>query len=188
MPNRQFNVYSPSIVVVPRENFHWVLNSAEAPSVTVQPVAGGSWPLTSSQYSVTAGTPVQASVSSSATAGNYAFACSPPAPNVTSQQIIVAALDFVTVCSTFTLKPGDYFIWYNDTTSEVTIAPDPNNDDFWPLGSQSHAMGPHGHIALQIPASAEPGKEYALVVTFTGGGGCTQDTQPKLIVSGSGME
>jgi len=82
--------------------------------------------------------------------------------------------------------PGDYFIWINDTANAVTIAPDPNNDDFWPLESQSHTIQPHGHLALQIPDDADANMEYALIVTFAGGGSCTQDTQPKLIV-GSGM-
>jgi hypothetical protein len=182
---RQFNVYSPLIVVVPNENFDWVLNSAEASSVTVEPVS--TWPLTDSSYTVNAGTPVPASVSGTAAAGSYSFTCNPPAPNVTSQQIIVAARNFVDVCSSVTLMPGDYFIWKNDTANPVTIAPDPSNPDFWPLGSQSHGVGAHGHLALQIPADAEMGKSYNLVVTFQGGGGgCPQDTQPKLIV-GSGM-
>jgi hypothetical protein len=180
MPNRQFNVFSSQIVVVPNETFDWVLNPAEAGSVTVQPVS--SWPLTQSQYSVTAGTPTQANVNSSATAGSYAFNCNPPAPDVASQSIVVAARDFVDVCSSFTLMPGDFFIWKNDTANAVTIAPDPANPDFWPLGSQSHTIGAHGHLALSIPTDADRGKEYNLVITFDGGGGCTQDTQPKLIV------
>ena len=185
MPNRQFNVYSPRIVLVPNENFDWTLNPAEGSSVTVQPVS--SWPLTQSQYSVTAGTPVPASVGSSAVGGSYSFTCNPPAPNVTTQQIAIAARNFVDVCSSVTLMPGDYFIWKNDTGNAVTISPDPSNPDFWPLQSQSHGIGAHGHLALQIPPDAETGKSYNLIVTFDGGGGCTADTQPKLIV-GSGMK
>lgn len=184
MPNRQFNVYSPSFVVVPKESFDWVLDSAEGTSVTVDPV--NTWPLTPTSYTVDAGTPASANVNSSAAAGSYSFTCTPPAPNVTSQQIIVAALDFVSVCSSFTLMPGDYFVWFNDTANAVTIAPDPNNQDFWPFPSQSHTIPAHGHLALQIPANADTDMEYDLVVTFDGGGGCTQDTQPKIII-GSGF-
>ena len=183
MPNRQFNVYSSQIVVVRNEAFDWVLNAAEASSVTVQPVS--SWPLTQNQYSITAGMPTPASVSGSAAAGSYAFNCTPSAPDVRSQTIVVAALDFVDVCSSFTLMPGDFFIWKNSTGNAVTIAPDPANPDFWPLGSQSHTIAAHGHLSLSIPADADSGKEYNLVVTFDGGGGCTQNTQPKIIV-GSG--
>lgn len=185
MPNRQFNVYSSQFVVVRNETFDWVVNAAEASSVTVQPVS--SWPLTQNQYAVTAGTPTSATVSSSAPAGSYAFDCTPAAPNVGSQAIVVAAVDFVDVCSTFTLMPGDFFIWKNSTANDVTIAPDPSNPDFWPLGSQSHTIAAHGHLSLLIPTDADTDKEYNLVVTFDGGGGCTQDTQPKLIVGGSGM-
>ncbi len=183
MPNRQFNVYSSQFVVVRNETFDWVVNAAEAGSVTVQPV--NTWPLTQNQCSVIAGTPTSATVSNTASAGSYAFDCTPA---VRSQAIVVAAIDFVDVCSTFTLMPGDFFIWKNSTAYAVTIAPDPANPDFWPLGSQSHSIGPYGHLSLSIPADADVDKSYNLVVTFDGGGGCTQDTQPKLIVGGSGME
>jgi hypothetical protein len=182
---RKFNVYSPIIVVVPGESFEWVLNPSEANSVTVQPVS--SWPLTQNQYSVIAGTPLAASVSNSASAGSYSFTCNPAAPNVTSQQLVVAARNFVDVCSSFTLMPGDYFIWKNDTGSAVTITPDPGNPDFWPFEGQSHTISAHGHKALQIPATADTNKTYNLVVAFDGGGGCPAATQPKLIVGGSGM-
>ena len=184
MPNRKFNVYSPLIVVVPGESFEWELNPSEASSVTVQPVT--SWPLTQNQYSVTAGTPVPASVSNPASAGGSSFTCTPAAPNVTSQQIIVAARNFVDVCDSFTMMPGQYFIWKNDTGSAVTISPDPANTDFWPFQGQSHSISAHGHKALQIPADAQINKSYNLVVTFDGGG-CPAATQPKLIV-GSGMQ
>jgi hypothetical protein len=182
---RQFNVFSPFLVVVPNEAFEWVLDSAEASSVIVRPVS--TWPLTESQYTVTAGTPEPASVSNSATGGIYPFACTPPAPNVTEQRLAVAARNFVDVCGSFSIMPGEYFIWRNDTVNAVTIAPDPNNDDFWPLPGQSYTIQAHGHVALQIDPEAETEKEYVLVVTFEGGGGCTEASQPKLIVGSSGL-
>ncbi len=181
---RKFNVYSPLIVVVPSENFEWMLNPAEAASVTVQPV--NTWPLNQNSYSVTAGTPVQATVSATAVKGAYPFSCTPSAPNVTAQQIVVAARTFVNPCSDVSVMPGDYFVWKNDNTSGVTIVPDPNNRNFWPIGDQHHYIEAAGHHAVQVPANAAAGS-YDLVVTFDGGGGCTQDTQPKLIVGGSGM-
>lgn len=180
MPNRQFNVYSALVVVVPGEPFDWVANTAEGTQVTVN--AGGNWPLDKNQYTVTPTTPAPASVNSGAAAGSYSFSCDPAAPNVQSQALIVAALDFVDPCSDVTVIPGEYFIWLNDTGSAVTIAPDPANDDFWPFESQSHTISAHGHLAVQIPPDADAGKTYNLVVTYEGGGGCTQNTQPKLIV------
>ena len=68
----------------------------------------------------------------------------------------------------------------------MTIVPDPDNRNFWPIGDQHHYIEASGHHAVQIPANAKQNR-YDLVVTFDGGGGCNQDTQPKLIVGGSGM-
>jgi len=181
---RKFNVYSPVIVVVPGENFDWVLNSAEAPSVTVQPAT--SWPLNQNSYSVTAGTPAQATVAASATKGAYSFSCTPADPNVGSQKIVVAARQFINPCSDVSVMPGDYFIWKNENTGGVTIEPDPGNSDFWPIEGQHHYIQGGGHHAVQVLPNAGAGS-YNLVVTFDGGGGCTQATQPKLIVGGSGM-
>jgi len=181
---RKFNVYSPLVVVVPNENFNWVLNSAEAASVTVQPV--NSWPLNQNSYSVTAGTPVQATVPAGAVKGTYSFSCTPSAPNIDSQQIVVAARHFIDPCSDVSVMPGDYFVWKNDNTSGVTILPDPSNPNFWPIGDQHHYIQAAGHHAVQVPSHATAGT-YNLLVTFDGGGGCTQATQPKLIVGGSGM-
>jgi hypothetical protein len=181
---RKFNVYSPLVVVVPNENFDWVLNSAEAASVTVQPV--NNWPLSQNSYSVTAGTPVQATVSATAVKGTCFFSCTPAAPNVATQQIVVAALHFVNPCSDVSVMPGDYFVWKNDNASGVTIVPDPNNPNFWPIGDQHHYIEAAGHHAVQVPANAAAGS-YTLLVTFDGGGGCTAATQPKIIVGGSGV-
>jgi hypothetical protein len=183
MPNRQFNVYSPLVVVVPGEPFNWVCNSAEGTQVTVESEDG--WPLNQDPYTVTSGTPAPATVNSGAAAGSYGFSCNPTAPNVQSQALVVAALDFVSPCSDVTVMPSEYFIWVNDTDQALTIEPDPGNEDFWPFDSQSHAVVAHGYLAVQIPPDAETGKTYNLIVTYEGGGGCTQATQPKLIV-GSG--
>ncbi len=182
---RKFNVYSPLIVVVPNETFEWVLNSAEGNSVSIAP-SGGSWPLTPSNPTVNAGTPVQVTVASGANPGSYTFTCTPPAPNVTTQQLIVAALEFVDPCSDINVMAGEYFVWKNATNGAVTIVPDPGNPNFWPIGDQHHVIEANGHHAVQIPANAKP-NPYNLLVTYDGGGGCDQDTQPKLIVGGSGM-
>jgi hypothetical protein len=181
---RKFNVYSPVVVVVPNENFEWVLNSAEAPSVTVQPVS--SWPLNQNSYPVTAGTPVQATVAAGAAKGTYSFSCTPPAPNVGSQQIVIAARHFIDPCSDVSVMPGDYFVWKNSGTDGVTIVPDPANPNFWPIGDQHHYIKGGGHHAVQVPANAAAGS-YSLLLTFDGGGGCAQDTQPKLIVGSGGL-
>jgi hypothetical protein len=82
--------------------------------------------------------------------------------------------------------PGEYFVWKNATTSAVTIAPDPGNSNFWPIGDQHHVIEANGHHAVQIPANAKP-NPYNLSVSYADGGGCTQATQPKLIVGGSGL-
>jgi hypothetical protein len=185
---RQFNVYSPVIVVVPNETFEWVLNPSESNQLTVQ---SSNWPLPAQQYTVTAGTALQVTVPSNATAGSYQFSCTPnPAPNVTSQQFIVAALEFINPCNDVdSIAPGQYFVWKNsDASRAVTIVPDPSNPDFWPIGDQHHVIEAGGHHVVQIPANATPDRSYNLQISYEGGGACAEATQPKIIVSGSGLD
>lgn len=181
---RKFNVYSPLVVLYPNETFEWLVNAAEAPSVTVEPVT--TWPLTAGQYNVTAGTPSQA-IAGSQSNIEAQFTCTPPPKNVTTQTIVVAAREMIHVCNDVNVLPGEYFIWKNDTANSVNIAPDGANTDFWPLPGQDHDVPANGWLALQVPATAETDKSYLLVLTFEGGGACAQNTQPKLIVGGSGL-
>jgi hypothetical protein len=181
---RQFNVFSELVVPYPGETFEWVMNPAEGSTVTLSP-SNGSWPLANPSYTVNAGTPTSATASGEANSQGD-FQCSPAAPGVTTQKIIVAAQAPIPVCEDVVVVAGDYFIWQNDTANAVSITPDPGNSNFWPLPSQEHEVPANGHLALQIPTDAEEA-EYTLVVTSEGGGAvCPEAAQPKIIV-GSNM-
>lgn len=182
---RKFNVYSPLIVVYPGETFEWELAAGEAPSVVVSPTS--SWPLTAPSYTVTAGTPLQATVQGTLDVpGEFTFQCDPSAPNVTTQTIALTAAGEFDVCGDVSVNPGNYFIWKNNTAGDVTITPD-TDDGFWPLPSQSHVVQAGNAKAVLLPGTADKNKEYPLTLTFATGDGCPQATQPKIIVGGSGV-
>lgn len=185
----QFNVFSELVVTHPNETFEWVVNQSELPpgstSVTISPT-GSSWPLSASSYTVVPGTPTQATVNGRVQAG---FQCSPAAPNVGSQTIVVACHTPFGLCDEVLVNRGDYFIWENDTANTVVITPDPSNADFWPLPAQSYTVQPHTRIHAQIPADAVRNKSYNLLVqTANGTGICAQQTQPKISVGSTGTE
>ena len=179
---RQFNVFSELVVPYPGETFLWVVNQAEIPtgntSITVE---SDDWPLTEASYVVTPGTGTQATADQDP--GEEAtFACTPPAPNVETQTLALAAQPPVSICVDVTVVPGDYFIWENTTNATLTITPDDNNDNYWPLPGQQHQVPANGWLALQIPEDAEDGN-YTLVVAMEGGGtACPELAQPKLII------
>jgi hypothetical protein len=179
---RSFNVFSEMIVPYPGETFNWVANAAEVPSGSTITVSSSDWPLTESSYTVTPGTPTQATANNEPNAEGT-FECSPAAPDVTTQNIVIAAVAPVDVCDDVAVIPGDYFIWQNDTSETVIITPDPGNENYWPLPGEQHEVPPSGYLTLQIPTNAAPGQSYDLVVATAGGGAaCPQAGQPKIIV------
>jgi hypothetical protein len=183
---RQFNAYSEQIVLAPNETFEWVVNANQVtPPATSVTVSSDDWPLPDPSYEVIPGTPTQATANNTPNESG-AFECSPPGANVSSHTIIIAAQNFVPVCTGVTADPGDYFIWQNGNAKPVLIISDPSNKDFWPLSGQGHVVGANGTTAVQIPEDADPYPDgYVLKVTMEGSLICPQAAQPKLIV-GSG--
>ena len=189
---RQFNVFSEQVVVHPSEQFQWVVNQAEIPSgdsqVTVQG-SGSSWPLNQTSYNVTPSAPVPATVNSNAARAQATFQCTPPAQEVTAQSIIVACAAPFDVCDEVNVQPGDHFFWKNTTGQDVTIAPDPENEEFWPLPQQQYVVPAGDILHLQIPDNATPtgSNPCNLTVTCPSGPVCgdRMTGQPKIIVGSS---
>ena len=179
---RTFNVFSELVVPYPGETFAWVVNQAEIPTgQTSITVSSSDWPLTESSYVVVPGpgTPATAEDEPGIEA---TFACDPPAPNVDTQTLALAAEAPISVCSDVNVVPGDYFIWENTTAGPVTITPDDNNTNFWPLPGQSHEVPANGWLALQIPDDADDGEYTLVIATENGGAVCPQAAQPKIII------
>jgi hypothetical protein len=179
---RKINVYSAEVVVWAGEQFEWVMTSAEGTAVTVQQ-GSNPWPLSQTSYSVTPGTPVSAAVAANAALGSTVFNTNPPAPNVT-QQIITVAGWAGDVCGSPSVYPGQYIIWTNANTSDISIKPTSGNTNFWPLPGQEHLVPKSGWLVVLVPANAAPGS-YPLTVTAQGGSSpfCPQDSQPVIKVN-----
>jgi len=180
---RQFNVFSELVVPYPGETFLWVVNAAEIPSgstsITVSPVTD--WPLTETSYVVVPGPGTQATADTDP--GDEAtFACTPAAPNVTTQTIALAAQVPVSICSDVTVSAGEYFIWENTTSGTVTITPDDSNKGYWPLPGDQHQVPANGSLPLLVPEDAINGNYVLVVATESGGAACPQAAQPKIIV------
>jgi hypothetical protein len=183
---RQFNVFSELVVPYPGETFEWVVNQAEIGSNTSATVSSNNWPLTQASYTVSPGSPTQATAQSTANITGQ-FTCSPPAADVTNQVMVISADVPVNVCNDVNVAPGEYFIWQNDMTVSVIVTPDPANINFWPLPEQQHTVPPNGYLTLLIPEDATTEQEYPLVVGLeTGVAACPEAGQPKIIVGSPG--
>jgi hypothetical protein len=182
---RQFNAFSPVIVVYEGETFQWVVTQAElgkASSITVGP-AEDDWPLDKPSYTVTATTPATAKVTGNVGAD---FECKPPANNVTEQKIITTPNPAGPACDGATVAPGNYFIWLNDTADTLIIRPSPSNPNYWPLPQPHYAVPPNSWIAVAIPAQATEGNYPITVTNKAGQPQCPQLGQPIIIVQSDG--
>jgi hypothetical protein len=180
---RSFNVFSELVVLWPNEQFSWVVNQNELGSgSSVQVTVSPSDLLTpAGPYTVTPTTPVSATASGTAEQGT--ITCNPPAPDVTTQTIIIAAVK-ADICGDVSVNPGDHFIWENTQKSPVLVSPDPTNDDFWPLPDQEHWVPANGWLVAQVADTAMPNMSYVLQLSMNGQPfNCNpMGTQPKLIV------
>ncbi|HEX4036949.1 MAG TPA: hypothetical protein VHX37_02740 [Acidobacteriaceae bacterium] len=179
---RQFNVFSPIIVVCEGETFLWTVNQAElgsASQVVVEPLLGGTWALDQPSYSVKPNAPATAKV-----VGNLGtpFMCTPRAGNVGTQKIITTPKPPSAACAGATVAPGNYFIWLNESAGTQIIRPNPNNPDYWPLPQPHYAVPPHSWIAVAVPADATDGDYPVTVTDKLGGSQCPDDAQPIIIV------
>lgn len=179
---RQFNVFSELVVPYPGETFLWVVNAAEIPpGSTSIIVASSDWPLTAASYVVTPGTGTQATAEQEP--GEQAtFTCTPAAPDVETQTLALASQAPVSACSDVNVVPSDYFIWENTTNEIITITPDENNSNYWPLPGQEHQVPANGWLTLQIPEDAAEGEYTLVIATENGGSACPEAAQPKLII------
>lgn len=179
MQQRQFNVFSPLVVLSPGETFTWIMNKAQGASVTVQPSSGTSWPLEKSSYTVTPAASASAKVT-----GNTAatFTCTPPAKNVTTQKIIMTTKVAGPACDGASAAPGGYFIMLNESAETLIIAPDPANANYWPLPQPKYALPPNSWIAVAIPSDAANGTYPVTVTDKLGTPQCPQQGQPVIIV------
>ena len=183
MQQRQFNVFSPLVVLFPGETFQWIMNKAEGPSVTVQPSPGTSWPLDKPSYVVAPNAPATAKVIGGT---NATFACTPPANNVTTQKIILTARVAGPACDGASVEPGGYFIMLNESAETLMIAPDPANANYWPLPQPRYAVPPNSWIAVAVPSDAANGSYPVTVTDKLGVPQCPQQGQPIIIVQSNG--
>jgi hypothetical protein len=182
---RQFNVFSPVVVVYQNETFQWIVTAQElgsSSSIVVQP-SGGAWPLDKPSYTVTAAAPVTAKVTGTAGAG---FTCNPPPTNVTAQKIVTTPRAAGSACNATTVAPGDYLIWLNDSTDTLFIAPDPGNANYWPLPQPQYAVPPNSWIAVAVPSEAANGSYPITVNDKLGQPQCLTHAQPIIIVQSNG--
>jgi hypothetical protein len=185
MMTRQFNVFSPIIVVYEGETFQWVVTQAElgkASSITVEP-ADDDWPLDQPSYTVTPLAPATAKVTGNVGAD---FECDPPANNVAEQKIITTATPAGPACNGVTVAPGNYFIWLNEEADTVIIRPSAANANYWPLPQPHYAVPPNSWIAVAIPADAAEGSYPVTVTDKAGQPQCLQLGQPIIIVQSDG--
>jgi len=174
------DVYSTPVVVYEGETFDWTISGQDGQaSVTVQPLAGQSWPFTPSSFSVTRGNGTPATVLSG-TAGEYQFQCNPAAP--TSPQSLIVAKVFGQ-CADPHAKPGAYFAWQNSGNAAIVIQA--AHGATWPLahGASVPIQGNSTQI-VQVSPNAAVG-DYPITVTMQQGGTgvCPQAGDPKIIVT-----
>lgn len=179
---RQFNVFSPIIVVYEGETFLWTVNQAElgtASQVVVAPLSGGTWALDKPSYTVTPNAPAVAKV-----VGNLGtpFMCTPAAGNVGTQKIITTPKPASAACDGATVAPGNYFIWLNESVETQIIRPNSNNPNYWPLPQPSYAVPPNSWIAVAVPTDAADGSYPVTVTDKLGGSQCPNEAQPIIIV------
>lgn len=183
--NRNINVFAPVVVVAQGEAFNWVAQPAQSPNGPISVAPAGTWPLGTSPFTVTPGTPLPVHVPANAACGTYTFACTPVDPNVASQTLYVIAHAPSDPCDGATAEAGGYFVWVNDDADAAFIAPDPSNSNYWPLPSDQYVVPPNDWLVLRIPDGATPGG-YPLVISKPRGvGRCPQMGQPKLNVGGT---
>src|SRR5712671_377201 len=173
------DVYSTPVVVYEGETFDWTISGQDGQaSVTVQPVAGQSWPFSPSSFSVTRGNGTPATVTG--TPGSYQFQCNPAAPT-TPQSLIVAKV--FGQCADPHAKPGKYFAWQNSGNAAIVIQPTVGVT--WPL-VQSAPVVIQGNSTqiVQVSPNATVG-DYGISVTMQQGGSgvCPQAGNPVIIVS-----
>lgn len=186
---RAFNVYSPTIVTYPGEQFVWTVNQAELGSAASIHISSTdpNWPLTPKTFDVTPGSNNLATVSNTAAGTEATFTCSPAAPNVSPQTIYVAERCSGSPCNGATVRPGGHIIWTNDSSDVLIVKPDPNNAGYWPLAAPAYAIPPNSWLTLEVDAGALLGKQYGIVVTTADGvNPCDILGQPIIVVQSGG--
>lgn len=186
---RQYNVFSPIVVVAEGEQFQWTVNPAELKAtpkqqIVVQPIPGAGWALDQPSYTLTVAAPSAAAK----VTGNLGtgFVCQPAANNVGGQKIIVTPNAANAPCDGASVAPGDYFIWTNDSADTQIIRPNSNNANYWPLPQPHYAVPPGSWIAVQVPSDAANGSYPFTVTDKLGGTQCPQEGQPIIIVGSGG--
>ncbi|MGA8531755.1 MAG: hypothetical protein WB622_18690 [Acidobacteriaceae bacterium] len=188
MPTRSFNVYSEKVVVYPNETFYWFANASALENGNVS-VQSSDWPLSPAAPVLTSQSPsVSVTVSNEAGApSSYTFSCTPTDSDVTTQTLIIARQYVSNLCNDVEIYAGDHFIWHNTGSLAVTIKPDTDNPENWPLSQAQYDLAPGDWVAVEVPSDAEafpPG--YILDIVYSNGSQPCQDlaTQPKLVVGG----
>jgi len=178
------DVYSTPVVVYEGETFDWTISGQDGQaSVTVQPLAGQSWPFNPSSYSVTRGNGTPATVLSG-TAGAYQFQCNPAAP--TSPQSLIVAKVFGQ-CSNPQAARGGYFAWQNSGNAAIVIQA--SQGVTWPLVQSAPVVIPgNATVIVQVSPTAAVG-DHGITVTLQQGGSavCPQAGTPTIIVTAPGV-
>jgi len=175
------DVYSTPVVVYAGETFDWTISGQDGQaSVTVQPLAGQSWPFSPSSFSVTRGNGTPATVTG--TPGNYHFQCSPAAPT-TPQSLIVAQV--YAQCDSPQAGQGGYFAWQNTGQAAIVVKEAAGVNTAWPLVQNAPVIIPgNTTIIVQVSANATIGNT-PIAVTLQQGGSvvCPTETSPVIIVT-----
>lgn len=171
---RQIDAYTTPVKVYAGEQFEWTTTEPAGTTVTIQPVAGQSWPLTQPSYSVTAGAPVAAQVNSTSAGHVAQFQCSPSAP--TSPETMAVAIGLYSPCDQITVQQGQCFGWQNNTGKKVHI----KGTGTWP---KLHEIDNGAIVMVYVDAdvAAQP---YPLSVSEPNGKGvCADLGNPKIVVT-----
>ncbi|MGZ4858582.1 MAG: hypothetical protein ACXV5R_00305 [Candidatus Angelobacter sp.] len=178
------DVYSTPVVVYEGETFDWTISGQDGQaSVTVEPIAGQSWPFSQSVFQVTRGNGTQATVNTSS-AGTYQFQCNPAAP--TSPQSLIVAKVFGQ-CGDPQAQRGQYFAWQNSQHAAIVIQA--STGVAWPLVQSAPVVIPgNSTVIVQVSASAAVGDHGITVTMQQGGSGvCPQAGNPKIIITAPGV-
>lgn len=174
------DVYSTPVVVYEGETFDWTISGQDGQaSVTVEPVAGQSWPFSQSSFSVSRGNGTQATVNTGS-AGSYQFQCSPAAP--TSPQTLIVAPVY-NACGQPSAGQGQYFAWTNALNAAILIKAAPGVS--WPLvESAPVVIQGNSTVIVQVASAATIG-DHDISVTLQQGGSaaCPTETSPVIIVT-----